>query len=242
MRAGISRRVIAGGAAGVALAGVAFAVPAVAHAHFLVGLMGRHAVTPSAAAPTTALTARPASTAADLHAWIVRTTCTAAVLDTPSGSWLLTAAHCDTPESIDAAGRTWSVVDRVTPQGDLPAGAATEDLALLQVDGDLEAAVGGGFTVGTAVADGSTVSIRGYPSDSDELTGCDGLPVSVEPGGITADSCDLPDGTSGSPWYTADGVIHGMTGGPDDGGTSDWESESPRFTDETLIWVSSVVG
>ncbi len=236
MGARTSRRVIAAGAAGVALAGAAFLVPQAAG-----GTAPDPPVAPTATSTATSV-ARAAPAAADPRAWIVETTCTAAVLDTPSGSWLLTAAHCDVPESIEAAGRTWSVVDRVTTRWDLTAGAATQDLALLQVDGDLEAAVGGGFTVGTAPADGSPVSIWGYPTDDNRLTGCDRLPVIVESGGLAVDSCDLPDGTSGSPWYTADGVLHGITGGPDDGGTSDWDSESPRFTDETTAWVGSVVG
>lgn len=252
------RRVLATAATGIALACAAYLVPAVAHAHFLVRLLDPAAAgTPPAAAPasppadapttdtTTSeprlTTATPGPSLQDMHAWIVPSTCTAEVLDTPSGAWLLTAAHCDTPDALDAAGRTWTVVDRVTPQWKLDPDPATLDLALLQVDGDIEQAVGGGFTVGTAPADGSTVSIWGYPKTTDRLTGCDDLAVTVRSDGAAVESCDLPDGTSGSPWYTADGVVHGVIGGPDDGGTSDWDTESTLFTDETVAWVASVV-
>lgn len=192
--------------------------------------LARAAVTPTPT-PTPSLTA--------MHSWIVQTSCTADVIDSPDGSWLLTAAHCGQPDSIDAAGRTWQVVDYVAKPGDL----VTNDVALIRVDGDLEKAVGGGFHVGTAPADGSTVSIWGYPSaTTGQLTGCDDLTVTIRDGAAEVDSCDLPDGTSGAAWYTADGVLHGVTGGPDEGGASDWGSNTILFTDATVAWVKSVTG
>ncbi|QGF23109.1 trypsin-like serine peptidase [Raineyella fluvialis] len=197
---------------------------------------------PTTQEPTTQEPTSASASASDLHARIVQASCTAAVLDSPSGSWLVTAAHCDVPESIEAAGRTWTVIDHVTTDDVTTAGTSTEDLALLRVDGDIEAAVGGGFVVGTAPVDGSAVSIWGYPSATGELIGCDQIAVTVRSNAIAVDDCDLPDGTSGSPWYTADGVLHGVTGGPDDGGTSDWDTESIRFTDDTVAWIRSVVG
>ncbi|SDB95489.1 hypothetical protein GA0111570_11195 [Raineyella antarctica] len=206
------------------------------------GAAATAASTPAASTPTASATPTPTRTLKDMHAWIVQASCTADVLDSPSGSWLLTAAHCGASDSVQAAGRTWTVVDEVTTADVDSAGADTEDLRLLRVDGNIEAAVGGGFVVGTAPADGAMVSIWGYPSATGELTGCDALTVSAAADGLSVDSCNLPDGTSGSPWYGADGVLRGLTGGPNEGGTSDWDSESIRFTDGTVSWIRSVVG
>lgn len=207
------------------------------------GAAARAARTPTASTTSTAsATPTPSHTLQDMHAWIVQASCTADVLDSPSGSWLLTADHCGASDSIQAAGRTWTVVDDVTTADVSTAGADTEDLRLLRVDGNIEAAVGGGFVVGTAPANGARVSIWGYPSATGELTGCDALPVSVAANGLSVGSCNLPDGTSGSPWYGADGVLRGLTGGPDEGGITDWDSESIRFTDGTVSWIRSVVG
>ncbi|QGF23421.1 trypsin-like serine peptidase [Raineyella fluvialis] len=203
-----------------------------------------HALLASPATPVStpvSATTRTSRTVDDMHAWILQGSCTAAVLDTPSGSWLLTATHCATPSSVVAAGRTWTVLDNVSTRWHLGADGDTLDLSLLRVDGNIEAAVGGGFTVGTAPATGEMVSIWGYPTETGELTGCDDLPVTVGPAGLVVDACELPNGTSGSPWYTPDGVLHGVVGGPNEGGTSDWDTESTAFTDETVAWIHRVV-
>lgn len=171
----------------------------------------------------------------DPRDWIVKTDCTAAVLDTPTGDWLVTAAHCGSPNQVTVAGQNWYVVQSV----DNPDGA---DLTAFRVDGNIEGAVGGGFTLGSTPAAGSRVNVWGFAGDSDDLTGCDGVSVSDQQGVPTTGPCTLPDGTSGSPWFTDDGVIHGITGGVDEGGLTDDVSNAVPFDTVTTGWLADITG
>lgn len=169
--------------------------------------------------------------------WIVKTNCTADVLNTPSGTWLVTASHCLTENgSIEAAGATFTIVRSVDAADTMP----SVDLGLVQVDGDIASAVGGGFTVGTAPEAGSRVSVYGYPWDEDALTGCDGLQVADHLGYPEVSGCSLPDGVSGGAWFSPDGVLRGVTGGLDEGGTLDDVTYTSPFTPEVVDWIRSV--
>jgi hypothetical protein len=178
----------------------------------------------------------------DLH------TCTAGVLDSKGGDLILTAAHCvaediDTTfvagfnDSADPADM-WRVdavyLDPRWVQNQDP----LADFAILRVardgGGTVEAAAGGGLTIGTTPRPGTEVTVTGYG------LGVGGGPIGCKtatelaPGGFPSLPCGgLVDGTSGAPWTTepAGSIVSGLIGGLDGGGCDENISYSPPFDD-----------
>jgi trypsin-like peptidase len=178
--------------------------------------------------------------AGDLH------TCTAGVLDSKGGDLILTAAHC-VAEEVDTtfvAGFSgtadpadiWRVdaiyLDPRWVQNQDP----LADFAILRVvrdaGGTVEAAAGGGLTIGTAPKPGTNVTVTGYG------LGVGGGPIGCKaatesaPSGFPSLLCGgLIDGTSGSPW-TIGSTVTGVVGGLDGGGCDENLSYSPPFDDK----------
>jgi hypothetical protein len=175
--------------------------------------------------------------AGDMH------TCTAAVLDSPAGDLILTAAHCvagnvDTTfvagfkDTADPAA-IWNVdaiyLDPRWVQNRDP----LADFAILRVvrdsGGSVEAEAGGGFALGPAPKPGTVVSVTGYG------LGVGGGPIGCKaateltPGGFPSLLCTgLVSGTSGAPW-TVGPTITGLVGGLDGGGCDENVTYSPPF-------------
>lgn len=173
----------------------------------------------------------------DLHA------CTAAVLDSPSGDLILTAAHCldggaDANFAAGFAGVAsaddlWHV-DAVYLD---PRWSANQnpraDFAIARVSraggGSLAASVGGGLRLGTAPASGTDVAVTGYPMGvGGGPIGCRGTTSTTKAGFPLLRCGGLVDGTSGSPWLVGS-TITGLTGGLDGGGCAENLSYSPPF-------------
>ncbi|MHC9293531.1 trypsin-like serine peptidase [Mycobacterium sp. LTG2003] len=170
-------------------------------------------------------------------------TCTAAVLDSSSGDLILTAAHClvDGVETDFIPGFRQGVDDawRVTAVYLDPRWLADQDpqtdFAIARVVRDGAAPVqqqaGGGLTLGAAPAEGSTVTVTGYPTGTGGGPQVCRGPTSVRHQGFPSLACaGLGDGFSGAPWVVGS-TVTGLVGGLDGGGCDDDVSYSPRFDD-----------
>ena len=170
-------------------------------------------------------------------------TCTGSVLHAGGGDLILTAAHCVAagydasfvPGFADAADPAdfWRV-DEVYLD---PRWVATQDpladFAIARVSRDdgssVEAAVGGGFTLGSDPEIGTDVRVTGYPVGvGGDPIGCTGR-TSARTQGFPSLRCPgLVDGTSGSPWLSGSTVV-GIVGGLDGGGCEENVSYTPPF-------------
>lgn len=191
-------------------------------------------------------------------------TCTASVIHSPAGDLLLTAAHCvpDDPSSItfvpgyrDGAKPygTWRATRTWVPP-DWSASADDDlDFAMIEVhqpgnNASVESetganvlATGRGFT--------NTVTLAGYPSDSDTPVVCRNGATQRDEYQMAIACPGFPDGSSGSPWITdvdprtGHGKVIGVIGGLDAGGTTPDVSNSPYFDgDVAALYARAVAG
>lgn len=170
--------------------------------------------------------------------------CSGAVLATPAGDLILTAAHC----LADGVGaRFVAGFDGVLPAQDVGAIDAVyldprwvrdqdpaADYAIARVQlgaGDsVEGEAGGGLRLGTAPRPGTAVTVTGYASGSGGPTSCV-APIAIERQGFPSLNCDgLVAGFSGAPWIDG-ATVRGLVGGLDGGGCLDEVSYSPPFGD-----------
>lgn len=180
-------------------------------------------------------------------------TCTASVIDSVAGDLILTAAHCTT--GIGDGARfvpgyrkgvapfgAWLVkkiyVDSAWTERQDP----NDDVAIISVSpspsnhtsASVEDVVGENV-LGRAPRIGQMMTVAGYGEGLNDVpTSC--VTTMYVTDGFPSFDCDgFVEGTSGSPWVTdtdretGHGVVRGIIGGPDDGGTSDATSFSPRF-------------
>lgn len=181
-------------------------------------------------------------------------TCTAAVLDSPHGNLLLTAAHCvagdasgmvfapgylrgSTPYGVWTVQRAWAAPTWLANQD------PTVDLAVLQVaDQDNNGtpvtlqSVTGGLPVGQTNRTSATrtVTTVGYQNGSNDApVSCTAVLTSTQ--GYPTFTCHgYADGTSGSPFLWSDQgrapVLLGVLGGLHQGGCQEWQSFSSPLT------------
>lgn len=179
---------------------------------------------------TTALSGVPAHAATGNHLMGRAGNCSAAVLNTGSGSWLASARHCGTPTTV-AVGASTFRVRRVVKK---PGSQVPNDLELIQVYGNVKRAAGGGYALGLAPADGSTISVYGIAGR--HVYGCSGLRVTYNQGYPQVNHCYLPSGTSGGPWASSGRILRGVVGGLYAGGADNWTTNTIPFTRSVLSW------
>lgn len=172
-------------------------------------------------------------------------TCTGSVLHSTTGDLVLTAAHC-MAEGFEAsfvpafaesaAAQDYWHVDAVYLD---PRWVSSQDphadIAVLRVsrqDGAaIEAAAGGGLTIGPSPAIGTDVVVTGYALGVGGVpVGCMARMAAVEHGYPSIRCSGLVDGTSGAPWVAGSTVV-GITGGLEAGGCEENVSYAPPFDD-----------
>lgn len=184
-------------------------------------------------------------------------TCTASVVDSPSGDLVLTAAHC-VSGSIAGARFVPGFTDGRAPYGSWIVERATvdprwtdgqdpsADVAFLTVKASptnatrssVQAIVGANV-LSLAPRAGDRIVVAGYRADADVPMRC--AASTYETSGWPTFDCDgFATGTSGSPWIvdydptTGSGFVTGIIGGLEAGGDTDHTSYSPKFDNEVL--------
>ncbi len=177
-------------------------------------------------------------------------TCSGAVLASPAGDLILTAAHCLAGD-VDARfvpGLDGGVPPEdggVPPEGGVRIEAVyldprwvrdqdpLADYAIARVrtvDGDgLEAVADGGLRLGTTPAAGTDVTVTGYAAGVGGGPATCRAPTEPARQGFPVLRCGgLVAGFSGAPWITGS-VVSGVIGGLDGGGCADEVSYSAPF-------------
>ncbi|MEU9075337.1 trypsin-like serine peptidase [Kitasatospora sp. NPDC004745] len=173
--------------------------------------------------------------------------CTASVVRSPKHNLLVTAAHCVQSRRIgllDGLVFTPGYRNGYSPYGSWPVQRITVDprwvsdedpeydVAFVSVspvdDRQVEDAVGGN-PIATGQGFGQSVSVTGYPNQSDEPITCTVTTRSQSPTQERFDCGGYTDGTSGSPWVTGGGSVIGVIGGYQEGGETDGTSYSVTF-------------
>lgn len=186
--------------------------------------------------------------------------CTASVVRTPKRNMLLTAAHCLYNQVTRAWHRhivfvpryngghrpygTWPVWLMVADKRWIESGEPNLDYGfaavqvmrgrrLADVVGANELLVNPGYS--------RRVLVAGYPArennPADRPVGCAGRTYRQSTFQLRFDCHGFYGGTSGSPWLsdydarTQSGHVMGVIGGYQEGGTEEWRSYSPMFTD-----------
>lgn len=170
-------------------------------------------------------------------------TCSGAVLDSPAGDLILTAAHC---LAGDVDARFVPGLDGgVPPEDGTPIEAVyldprwvrdqdpLADYAIARVravDGDgLEAVADGGLRLGTTPAAGTDVTVTGYAAGVGDGQATCRAPTEPARQGFSVLRCGgLVAGFSGAPWITGS-MVSGVIGGLDGGGCADEVSYSAPF-------------
>lgn len=194
-------------------------------------------------------------------------TCTAAVVDSPAGNVILTAAHCVTGSGAGMVfvpgyddGRapygSWVVTGAYAPAGWLRGQDPESDYAFLVVKplgtnatGASVASAAGAEALGLAPTAGQRVTVAAYQVGSEDQPVICAAAVYLTQGYPTFDCPGYIAGTSGGPWiagYDAAhraGTITGVIGGLDQGGCTADTSYSPSFTTTaSQVLVRAVAG
>lgn len=170
--------------------------------------------------------------------------CSGAVLASPSGNLILTAAHC-LADGVDiqfvpgfdqdaAAADGWQVDAVYLDPRWLAAQDPMADYAVARVsrfDGTrLDSVAGAGLRLGGVPVPGEVVTVIGYPAGPGGPAACR-APVAAAREGFPALHCDrVVAGFSGAPWITGS-TVSGLIGGLDGGGCAEEVSYSPPFDD-----------
>lgn len=184
--------------------------------------------------------------------------CTASVVNSPSGNLVLTAAHCVTGSGVgsrfvpayrdgNAPYGSWVVRHVVVDKRWATEQDPDDDVAFLVVEpastnptkASVQSVVGGN-DVGTSPRVGDQVIVSGYGEGvNDAPINCVAAAFLTN-GSPTFDCAGFVTGTSGSPWITdfdpstGIGRVAGIIGGPSGGGLSDGTSYSPTFDESVL--------
>lgn len=173
--------------------------------------------------------------------------CSGAVLASPAGDLILTAAHC-VADGVDIrfvpgfdddsdVADGWQVdavfldprwIDDQDPMADYAIARVSRS------DGArLESVAGGGLRLGGAPSPGEAVTVIGYPAGLGGGPAACMAPAAAARDGFPALHCDgVVGGFSGAPWINGS-TVSGLIGGLDGGGCAEEVSYSPPF-DEAL--------
>ena len=193
--------------------------------------------------------------------------CSGAVVDSPSGDVIVTAAHCVSGDGQDlefvpmyhdgqAPYGAWDVTGAYVSQRWMDDQDPQADFAFLTVSPQdsggakrtVQSVVGGEQLVTESPPPEWTVVI-GYPAGTgDEPIFC--LNQTVARQGYPSFKCEgFVDGTSGGPWLanydsrTGQGQLYGVTGGRHQGGCVNWVSFSSSFNADTMaVYQRAVAG
>jgi Trypsin-like peptidase domain len=177
--------------------------------------------------------------------------CSGAVLASPSGNLILTAAHCLADDADirfvpgfdqdTAVADGWQVDAVYLDPRWLAAQDPMADYAVARVsrsDGArLDSVAGAGLRLGGAPAPGEAVTVIGYPAGPGGPAACRAA-VAAAREGFPALRCDgVVAGFSGAPWITGS-TVSGLIGGLDGGGCAEEVSYSPPFGDALTALVT----
>jgi hypothetical protein len=170
-------------------------------------------------------------------------TCTGSVLHSATGDLVLTAAHCMIT-GIDASfvpafaksaepQDYWHIDEVYLDPRWVSDQDPLADFAIARVSREggasVEAAVGGGFALGSSPAAGTDVVVTGYALGvGGDPIGCTARMAARERGYPMLRCAGLVDGTSGAPWLAGLTVV-GITGGLEGGGCQENVSYAPPF-------------
>jgi V8-like Glu-specific endopeptidase len=177
--------------------------------------------------------------------------CTASVIDSAARDIVLTAAHCvysagyatnvayvpDYNSGTRPLG-TWAVRAITVAAGWRTAHNPNLDFAFLATapaHGRHVQAVTGGLALGLNTAYAQSVNVIGYNDTDDLPIRCQTRSFEFRPGQLEFYCHDYHGGTSGGPWITGlnprtgTGVVHGVIGGYEEGGSYEWASYSAYF-------------
>lgn len=187
--------------------------------------------------------------------------CSGAVVDTPTGDTVVTAAHC-VAEGDGSAPDTDLVFvpgyhDGVAPFGSWKVGDAAVDRRWIDdADPDLDIAfltvsrdgagpiqdLTGAYSLTVDPGDGGPVQVVGYPEDADAPVAPSGVATRFSPTQLRLADADLPGGTSGGPWLRDGTEIIGVTGGYQQGGESEDVSYASYLDADTVALLRSITG
>jgi V8-like Glu-specific endopeptidase len=181
-------------------------------------------------------------------------TCTAGVLDSPSGNVIVTAAHCVAGSGAglvfvpgyddgSAPYGSWAVTKAYAASGWISSQDPELDyvflvVAPLSTNSTVTSvqAVTGGNALGTAPGPGQKVTVAGYLIGRDDQPVICTAPVYLTDGYPSFDCAGYAGGTSGAPWIvgydssSGAGTITAVIGGLNQGGCSSGTSYSAPFT------------
>ncbi|WP_041759428.1 MULTISPECIES: trypsin-like serine peptidase [Pseudonocardia] len=185
--------------------------------------------------------------------------CSGAVVDTPAGDTVMTAAHCvadgdGTPARTDlvfvpgyhdgvAPFGIWTVRDTAVDPRWVAAADPDLDVAFLAVGRDGAGPiqdVTGGYRLAIDPGDGGPVQVVGYPEDAAGPVAPTGVATRFSPTQLQLADADLPGGTSGGPWLRDGTRIIGVTGGYQQGGESDDVSYASYLDADTVALLATL--
>ncbi|MFK8912549.1 trypsin-like serine peptidase [Streptomyces sp. YS-3] len=184
--------------------------------------------------------------------------CTASVVHSADRNLIVTAAHCldDQDDAVFVPGYrdgrapygTWPVKETYTDDAWQEDGSEDDDVAFAVLGpgsatgARVEDAVGAARLATTTAPADATVTVTGYPSDSDAPLTCTNQTTRY---GDTQQRIECPGysgGTSGSPWEAVDGSVVGVIGGYEEGGDDPDVSYSIVFGQTTAALYRLVEG
>lgn len=214
----------------------------------------------SAAQSSAAPTSDPPVVATDVGALFsgslsAGSTCSAGVVNSPSGEVIVSAAHCISGSGVGllfapayadgvAPYGTWVVTAAYADPSWLAEQVPSADVAFLLVapvpgssTRTVQSVVGGGDLT-TAPTAGQQITVAGYIAGDTTQVACSATVYLAD--GYPAFDCDgFQEGTSGSPWLTVPDTdsdvpqVTGVIGGLDQGGCTDGTSYTAPFTNTT---------
>jgi V8-like Glu-specific endopeptidase len=188
--------------------------------------------------------------------------CSASVVDSPTGDLVITAAHCVGGHRAgqfvfvpgydrgQAPYGVWTVNRVFTDDGWASSSDPDDDVAFLQVSrsgpGSMQG-VTGAETLGLGLAPAEPVTVTAYPNDQDTAIACRTRTRPISATQVEFSCGGYTEGTSGAPLLaqvdpaTGRGMVIGVIGGYQKGGTTDAVSYAARLGPEVAALYRAAV-